>query len=416
MARSLGLTAYRAIARRGDPEITSPVAARPNGELVWCHAAEPMSFLAIQDLALRLCSARLGLNVLITVADGDRPKPTIDPITITSLAHSGTILVDAAPDEHPASVAAFLDHWQPDCCLWAWGGLRPNLILETAARNCPLYMVDAEANGFDSRRDRWLPDLTRDLLGLFSAILARSQPGFERLAHLGVPRADMEVTSALQPGGQALPCADSDLAELSTALVGRPTWFANQIQPEELPTVLTAHRQALRLSHRLLLVINPADGLDPEQCVTQAAERDFRVVSWGDGLFPDDLTQIMIAEEPEDRGLFYRVAPVSFLGSSLSAGGVGCDPFEAAALGSAVLYGPKVRRFLPSYTRLAAEGAARIVNDATALGTAVTRLVAPDQAATMAHAGWDVISRGAALTDRVVDLVQDALDRRAKKA
>ena len=84
MARSLGLTAYRAIARRGDPEITSPVAARPNGELVWCHAAEPMSFLAIQDLALRLCSARLGLNVLITVADGDRPKPTIDPITITS--------------------------------------------------------------------------------------------------------------------------------------------------------------------------------------------------------------------------------------------------------------------------------------------------------------------------------------------
>ena len=28
----------------------------------------------------------------------------------------------------------------------------------------------------------------------------------------------------------------------------------------------------------------------------------------------------------------------------------------------------------------------------------------------MAHAGWDVISEGAALTDRISDLVQDTLD------
>ena len=62
--------------------------------------------------------------------------------------------------------------------------------------------------------------------------------------------------------------------------------------------------------------------------------------------------------------------------------------------------------------RLAAEGAARIVNDATALGTAVNRLIAPDQAATMAQAGWDVISRGAAVTDKVIDLVQETLDQR----
>jgi hypothetical protein len=54
---------------------------------------------------------------------------------------------------------------------------------------------------------------------------------------------------------------------------------------------------------------------------------------------------------------------------------------------------------------------ARIVNDATALGTAVSRLIAPDQAAVMAHAGWDVISRGAAVTDKVIDLVQDTLDQ-----
>jgi len=101
---------------------------------------------------------------------------------------------------------------------------------------------------------------------------------------------------------------------------------------------------------------------------------------------------------------------VSFLGGSLLIGRGDIDPLEAAALGSAVLYGPRVGRYLQSYSRLASAGAARIINDSAALGMAVTRLVAPDQAAIMAHAGWDVVSEGAALMDRITVLVQDTLD------
>mgnify|MGYP000430447771 CR=1 FL=1 len=50
-------------------------------------------------------------------------------------------------------------------------------------------------------------------------------------------------------------------------------------------------------------------------------------------------------------------------------------------------------------------------NDADALAAAVSSLIAPDHAAAMAHAGWDVVSQGADLTDKVTELVQDALDR-----
>ena len=40
----------------------------------------------------------------------------------------------------------------------------------------------------------------------------------------------------------------------------------------------------------------------------------------------------------------------------------------------------------------------------------VTRLIAPDIAATMALAGWDVATKGAELTERVVRLVQGHLN------
>jgi 3-deoxy-D-manno-octulosonic-acid transferase len=125
---------------------------------------------------------------------------------------------------------------------------------------------------------------------------------------------------------------------------------------------------------------------------------------------PDDNCQVLLATAQDELGLWYRVAPLSFLGSSLSSGQHGLDPLQAAALGTAVLYGPNVRNHMPSYTRLAAAGAARIVNDAGALGIAVARLISPDHAASMAMSGWDVVSQGAAVTDRIAELLINSLD------
>lgn len=405
MARTLGLAAYRAMSRRSDARFDAHAMPRPKGELVWLHVGEADNLLAVRDLAKRLVRSREDLTALVTVADSDqiaKVKPPPDDV----------LLETALPSEHPAAIAAFLDHWAPDVCIWVYGMLRPNLILEAARRPCQMFLIDADAGGFDHRRDRWLPDVTRQVLACFSVIFARSAQGYRRLIGLGIAPQALEQTSALMAGGEALSCADSDLAEMSAALTGRPAWFAAQVLPVELPIVLAAHKQALRLSHRLLLILQPASPDDAEAAAELAAQEDMTAIRWDNGQFPDDTSQVLITSDSADRGLFFRVSPVSFLGATLVPGSTGCDPLDAAALGSAVLYGPKVRHHMQSYTRLAAAGAARIVIDADTLGTAISRLIAPDQAATMAHAGWDVVSQGAALADKVVDLVQDALDSR----
>ena len=377
---------------------------RPKGEMLWIHCAEADAFLAVQDLAQRQINSRPGLNILISMA--------VLPHDIkgTDSSFDDGIRVVQICDDHPDSVTGFLDHWRPDCCVWTWGGLRPNLILAAAERNCVLYLVNADSAGFDGRRDRWLPDVARNLLALFTAVMVRTPAAARRLMQLGLQEDSIEITTALQAGGQALPCSETDLADLAATCVGRAIWFANGVHSEELQTVLAAHRQALRLSHRLLLVLRPAGNLGAEEAFEEARTQEFRVLSWDDGNYPDETTQVLISDDIRDAGLFYRVAPVSFLGGSLIAGRHGVDPLEAAALGSAVLYGPRVGRHLKSYSRLATAGAARIINDSAALSMAVSRLVAPDQAALMAHAGWDVVTEGAALTDRITDLVQDTLD------
>ncbi|MDW4498325.1 glycosyltransferase N-terminal domain-containing protein [Sulfitobacter sp. D35] len=405
MARSLGLAAYRAWSQRGENGRYAGVLARPRGEVVWIHAAEIANLAAVHDLATRLVTARYGLNVLVTLPNVPEAAEKIDTFA------GGPILYDMAPkSDHPATVSGFLDHWSPGMGLWAWGGLRPNLVQAAIDRGCPMVLFDADAEGFDGRRDRWIPEVTRHVLAAFRALLVRSSQAEARLEHLGLPAGRLQRLAPLQAGGSALPCDDADEAELSAALSGRPVWLATGVQPSEIATVLSAHRAALRLSHRILLILHLADGGSARACDATVRDEGFRVSHWPDTREPDDLTQVLLVEDAQDLGLFYRVAPVSFLGSSLSPEFSGRDPFEAAALGSAILYGPNIRKYLPLYTRLANAGAARIVNDAHALGIAVTRLMAPDQAASMAHAGWDVISQGAAVTDKLIDLVQTTLD------
>jgi 3-deoxy-D-manno-octulosonic-acid transferase len=407
MSRPLGLSAYRALSRRNPAHPYLPTTQRPNGELIWIHAPEKGGGPAALALACRMIGARDGVSVLFTNGEKENTPVSSDP---------NNLIRDVVPADHPDSTAAFIAHWAPDAVLWLWGALRPNLVLECADADIPMILGNAEADGFEGRRDRWLREVPRALLTRFEKVIARSDIASARLAQMGCSNAQLEQDAPLHFSGAALPFSVSDFDELARTLRGRPVWCATAVQPGEVNTVLKAHRHAMRLSHRLLLILNLADETQEQECIETIAQQGMRKAIWENGEFPDDNCQVLLACSQGELGLWYRVAPVSFLGSSLAAGKGGLDPMHAASLGTAVLYGPNVRNHLHAFSQLASAGAARIVNDANALGVAVARLIAPDQAATMAMAGWDVVSKSAATTDRLVDLLQDALDAPRKGA
>ena len=98
------------------------------------------------------------------------------------------------------------------------------------------------------------------------------------------------------------------------------------------------------------------------------------------------------------------------LGGSLA--GTGClrDPLEPAALGSAILYGPRPGPFGTTFGRLGAARAARAVGSTADLAEALGDLLSPDRAARLAQAAWAVASDGAEVTERVMDLIRRIMD------
>jgi 3-deoxy-D-manno-octulosonic-acid transferase len=407
MARSLGFAAYRALSRRKSRPVAAFSGPRPEGELLWLHASSPDRLTSLCELGLRMQSQRDSLKVLITIERGEFNTGA----DMSKLKEAG-LEVDQLVSDHPADSRDFLDHWQPDICLWAGASLMPNLISETAEHGIPMILIDASQNDFSARKHKWFPDLTRASLGLFDAIMVNDQAASNALRRIGVPGRMISITEPLRNGPSPLPFFEDDLSVTSQQLSGRPLWLAAYVQADEFEQILAAHRIAQRLFHRLLLVLTVADPelLDLLERYLQGAGMRFSRWALGDDI--DDNTQVLISDGVDDLGLWFRMAPLTFMGSSLRVGSTGRNPLEAVALGSAILFGPHVQGHRDTYSRLASVGAGRSIGDAEGLGTAVTRLVAPDHAAAMALAGWQVVTEGAALSDRLVEMVQERLDMR----
>ncbi|MFK7750965.1 MAG: 3-deoxy-D-manno-octulosonic acid transferase [Sedimentitalea sp.] len=408
MSRSRRLATDRALTERA----ATSDAPRPSSNrraqqpVIWVHASREQHILALDDFALRLKLTVPDVRVVITY----EAIVTAPELETTLRGADDLVLLDS---DQMTSAQQFLLDWRPSLCIWAGGVLMPNLITATHDAGVYLVLIDVSSADFPTRRARWFPDLTQRSLACFDAVMTNNDSAATALTRLGISASKITVGTRLRNSATPPGCSDDELSGITSDLSGRPVWLAARTRPEEGPAILTAHRAALRLSHRLLLILTSDTPEQGRMMKQHVADSELRFADWDMGELIEDNTQVLLSASAEDLGLWYRVAPLTFMANSLAPGARGAPPLDAAALGSAIVFGPKIADHRETYSRLAAAGAARAVDDEVGLGTALVQLIAPDRAAAMALAGWELATDGAELVDRLVDLVQDHLDNEA---
>src|SRR5205085_10676208 len=90
---------------------------------------------------------------------------------------------------------------------------------------------------------------------------------------------------------------------------------------------------------------------------------------------PNPATDIYVADTLGELGLFYRLAPIVFMGGSLVEHG-GQNPIEAIKLGASIVHGPHVFNFSDVYEALDASGGARKAEAPEALMKQLGQLLA----------------------------------------
>lgn len=370
---------------------------RPRGRLVWFHAASVGESLSLIEVIRRLLDAP-DLNVLVTTG-------TVTSADILAARLPDRALHQFAPLDLPDFVEPFLDHWRPDVAIFTESEFWPNMILDTRARGIPLLLLNARMSETSARRWALLRGAAHRLLGAFDAVQAQDAATGRALRRLGLPEVRLAVTGSLKEGTPPPPCEEPERLRLARHMDGRPVWLAASTHAGEEAACIAAHAIAARSVLRLLLVLVPRHADRGEEIARTLQEGGVPFARRSAGDVPGPDTAVYLADTMGEMGLWYRLAPVSFVGGSLVEIG-GHNPFEPAALGSAILHGPHVANFADIYAKLDAANAAREVHDPASLAAALIDLSRPDRRAPMAYAAWDVTSSGAAATDKAVALIR----------
>lgn len=318
----------------------APQKPRPQGKLIWLHAAsvgESQSALILINAILKDNPA---LNILVTTG------------TVTSAVHMAKTLPEQAfhqymPLDHPQWVENFITHWRPDGVLWIESEFWPNMLAAIKTRNIPAALINARLSARSYKRWALIKKDCANVLQVFQIILAQTDEDTARFHALGVEYA--QTSGNLKYCATPLPCDDDDLAALKKAIKSRPFCVYASTHAGEEGMALRIHNH-LRAEHPDLLSIiiprHPDRGAEiAELC------QDMKATLRGtDKALPDQKTEIYIADTMGELGLFYRAAKIVYIGRSMSDdGGGGHNPIEAAQLGCAVIHGPNIQNLQEIY-------------------------------------------------------------------
>ena len=326
-------------------------AIRPPGPLVWIHGASVGEVLAAAALVDRLRA----LNIRILMTSG-----TVTSAEIVTGRFPPDVLHQYLPYDAPRYVERFLDHWQPTLALLVESDIWPNLIMSCSERRVPMVVI----NGRMSQRSfpRWQKAQATigALLSRLDFVLAQSGSDAERFASLGAR--DVITTGNLKLDVQA-PSADREkLDRLLALLRGRPVIVAASTHAGEEEIVIAAHRKLATYLPALMTVVIPRHPKRGSEVVELAAGAGLQAAQRSREQMPSAQTDVYVADTIGEMGLFYRLAPIVFMGGSLVAHG-GQNPIEAIKLGASIVHGPHVHNFAEVYGALDRTGGARQVDN-----------------------------------------------------
>lgn len=362
---------------------------RPHGPLVWIHGASVGEVLAAAALIERLRT----LNIRILLTSG-----TVTSAAIVAKRFPPDIIHQYVPYDSPRYVTRFLDHWRPSLALFIESDLWPNLILSSAARRLPMVLINGRMSQRSFQRWRRMTGTISALLGRFEVCLVRSDVDAERFTALG--SRNVVTTGNLKLDVAAPPADSGKLERLMAVTRGRPIVVAASTHPGEEDILLEVHKTLAGFFPSLLSVIVPRHPDRGETIARSITASGLHAALRSREELPTATTDIYVADTMGELGLFYRLAPIVFMGGSLVEHG-GQNPIEAIKLGASVIHGPHVFNFTDVYEALDGAGGARQADTQEALVKQFGRLLA-DPAARK-------LSVDAA--ERVVERLGGGLDR-----
>jgi 3-deoxy-D-manno-octulosonic-acid transferase len=342
----------------------NPSKKRPAGSVIWFHAASVGEAISILSLINRLDHDYPTHSILVTTG-------TVTSATIMAERLPQSVIHQFIPVDQPMWIQRFLDHWNPDIALWVESEFWPNLLTAIHQRGIPLILINARVSPDSFRGWQRMPRTIARLLGCFSLCLAQSVEDAEKLTELSAK--NVHTPGNLKFAAEPLPVDDKALSALWNDISTRPVWIAASTHAGEEEAVANAHRAIAKNQPDILTIIIPRHPARSTEIAREILGMGHSVSLRSKGEPVTSETAIYIADTVGELGLFYRLAPIAFIGGTLVPHG-GQNMLEAAKLECAIIHGPSTTNFTAVTSEISAAGGSTIIQNTTELADAVSSL------------------------------------------
>lgn len=306
---------------------------------------------------------------------------------------------------------ALIDSMAPRALLLVGDHLPAALILAMNEARLPVILCEARLADYP-KTSLFRGAVNRGLMARVSRVLAPDPLAASAARALGADAGRIEMTGPVTETLPPLGANEAERLALAQILSGRHVWLAAAPTLPEIGPLLAAHQLVLQHNHRALLILAGLPEAAVPGILAQTTALGLGAVLRSEDEDPSADDHVLIADDPYEMGLWYRLAPVCFMGGTLIEGDglAPRHPFEPAALGSAIIHGPQNGPYGAEWVQLDGAAAARQVISPDDLTLAIADLAAPDQAAILAGNAWAVSTGGAAVLRRIADAVIDAME------
>lgn len=375
---------------------------RPEGTLVWLHAASVGETQSVLTLVRALLQNHPAITLLITTG-------TVTSAALVAQQNLPRVIHQFIPVDTPAAVQHFLQHWRPDLALWVESEFWPQLLWQAQKRRIPMLLINARISARTHLRWKKWPRVIRSVLTGFTTIYAGSSEDAARLHDLGA--CEVQDVGNLKYDAAPLPVDARLMDELARITADRPVLVAASTHANEEQIVAEAHLLIAQQFPALLTIIVPRHATRGDAIAADLRARGIRLSQRSKSEAISDSTAIYLADTMGELGSFYRLADVVFMGGSLIAHG-GQNPLEAARLGNALLTGPYTHNFAAIIERFIATDAMRVVNDKQDLARDVALLLDDDLARlSMAERASQVVEEARGASAIILQQCAELLER-----
>ncbi|MEP0519898.1 MAG: 3-deoxy-D-manno-octulosonic acid transferase [Hyphomicrobiales bacterium] len=337
--------------------------ARPQGPLIWIHAASVGETNAVLPICTSL--ALRGFHILVTTV-----TTTAAQTVAEKTADTPNIFHQYAPLDVPSILRKFIDHWQPNMAIFAESEIWPVTIKLLSERTIPFAIVNGRMSDRSFRRWRTFRAATPSLFEHIDQVLVRGEEDLLRFRELGARK--VTISGNLKYDSPIPKIDATEVSAFKKDILNRPLFLATSTHDGEEQIALKTHQMLRERFPNLLTCIAPRHPRRGPEVAQMADDFELQSELRSKVGNPSSECQVYIADTLGELGLFYALAPAALIGGSLVPVG-GHNPIEAAQLGCAVLSGPNVSNFREVFGVLEGANGCLIVKDQQELANALTR-------------------------------------------